>query len=149
MPRVFLCLVFLILFFPLTGCYSQPETIVKQEEKEDPYTWDFGTVKQQELLKHDFILKNESSKTLNIQEIHTSCGCTASAAKKKQLLPGEETEIEVKFDTRKYLGQVKQFIYVNTDSLDNPVIRYIIKANVESNVTKPQTPNPSRFPKTN
>jgi len=98
--------------------------------KSDPYNWDFGQVKQGEILKHDFVFKNESQKTLNIKEVTTSCGCTASAVKNKTLLPGEDTTIEVKFNSKGYVGSVQQFVYVHTDSLDKPIVKYIIKANV-------------------
>jgi hypothetical protein len=45
--------------------------------------FDFGKVKQGEVLKHTFSLKNDSTKNvLNIKNVHTSCGCTASEVKK-------------------------------------------------------------------
>ncbi len=96
----------------------------------DAYTWDFGRARQGEILKHDFLLKNDSDKVLNIKSIDTSCGCTVSKTKKSALLPQEATLIEVNFDSKGYLGPVQQVVYVNTDSLDMPVIRYIIKAEV-------------------
>ncbi|OGX19036.1 MAG: hypothetical protein A3K83_00575 [Omnitrophica WOR_2 bacterium RBG_13_44_8b] len=144
MFRTFLCLLLLAFFSPATGCYAQQNIEVKQSQEEEPSTWDFGTVKQGEILKHDFTLKNETGRTLNIKEVHTSCGCAVSAVKKMSLLAGEETQIEVKFDTKKYMGQVRQFVYVNTDDLDNQVIRYIIKANISSNLSRPQKPRPEQ-----
>jgi hypothetical protein len=95
-----------------------------------PEAWDFGQVKQGEVTEHDFILKNESDKPLMIKEVTTSCGCTVSKVDKKMLLPGEEAPIKVKFNSKGYLGPVKQHIFVATDSLDRPVIRYIITADV-------------------
>lgn len=114
------------------GCFAQQAVSVASKEQglKDPNSWDFGQVKEGEVLRHEFLLKNETAKTLNIKEIHTSCGCTASEVKKKTLLPQESTLIEVKFDSKGYSGQTQQFIYVHTDSLDNPIIRYIIKAEV-------------------
>lgn len=102
-------------------------------QAEDPYTWDFGQVKPGEVVTHDFIFKNETGKELKIKDTNTSCGCTVSAVEKKTLLPGESTKISVKFNSQGYSGAVQQFIYVNTDNLDNPVIRFIIKANVANN----------------
>lgn len=111
----------IFVFLIHTGCYAQ---------KPDPYTWDFGKIKQAEVASHSFTLKNESSKTLNIKAVNTSCGCTASEVKKKILLPLESTEVEVKFNSKGYSGAVQQFVYVNTDNIDKPVIRFIIKADV-------------------
>lgn len=123
----------LIVVLSLTqiNCYGQ-----KKEERRvqplagDSYSWDFGQVKQGEILQHTFILKNDSPKTLKIKEVHTSCGCTVSEIKKKILSPDESAELEVKFNTKDYSGSVQQYIYVHTDNLDNPILRFIIKAEV-------------------
>ena len=96
----------------------------------DPYAWDFGRVKEKEVVKHTFVLKNQSGKTLTINDVNTSCGCTASKVEKRILLLGENTKIEVRFDSKGYVGKVQQYVYVHTDSLDEPIIRFIIKAEV-------------------
>jgi len=123
MFKVFLSVLILSFSF-LSQCYAVEEKAL------DSYAWDFGRVKQGELLKHNFVLKNELKTVLNIKDVNTSCGCTVSKVKKKTLLPGEDTLIEVRFNTKGYSGRVTQYIYVHTDNLDNPVIRYIIKADV-------------------
>ena len=102
----------------------------KQALDESLYTWDFGKVQQGDIAKHNFTFKNETTATLHIKDINTSCGCTVSQVKKKTLLSGEETLIEVRFNSKGYSGGVKQFIYVHTDNLDKPLTRYIIKAEV-------------------
>jgi len=145
-----LAAVYSILFavFYLQGCYAQNQgKIGSQADITDPYVWNFGQVQAGEILKHNFILKNESKKILTIKDVNTSCGCTVSKVKKNILLPGENTLIEVRFDSRGYSGPAQQFIYVHTDSLDasaslsingegnrtidNTIIRYIIKAEVK------------------
>ena len=127
--------VIVFMFVPVLGCHAQnslaplaPLATEKKAEVDDNFSWDFGKVKEGEVLKHDFVLKNESPKTLQINEVTTSCGCTVSEVKKKTLLPGESTAVEVSFKSKGYSGPVQQYVYVNTDSLDNPVIKYIIKA---------------------
>lgn len=105
-------------------------TVCLADEAEDPNAWDFGQVKQGEVVSHTFSLKNESDKTLNITGLNTSCGCTVSQIEREVLLAGESTELEVKFNSKDYSGTVQQFAYVNTDDLDKPVIRFIIKAEV-------------------
>jgi hypothetical protein len=128
---------FLFLCFLQAGCYAQnAKNIIidnpKDEKKvSDPYSYDFGKVKEGGVLKHNFIFKNSSKNTLNIKDVTTSCGCTVSKVEKKTLLPGETTSIEVQFNTKGYSGLTQQFIYVHTDNLDNPIFRFIIKAYVE------------------
>ena len=131
MKKLFLWLV-LFLFFPLTGCFSQLQKDTPNKEPvPDNFSWNFGKVKEGQRLEHDFLLKNETDKTLNIKDINTSCGGTASNIEKKTILPQESVKIEVQFNSKGYLGPVKQFVYVNTDNLDNPVVRFIIEAQVE------------------
>ncbi|MFA4990210.1 MAG: DUF1573 domain-containing protein [Candidatus Omnitrophota bacterium] len=96
----------------------------------DSYVWDCGKIKQGEVAAHNFTLKNDSAKALKITGVTTSCGCTVSEVKKKVLLPGESTPVEIKFNSKGYSGAVQQFTYVNTDNVDKPVIRFIIKADV-------------------
>ena len=99
-----------------------------QSKASDPYQWDFGRVKQGDILEHDFVLKNESSDILEIGNIHTSCGCAVSQASKKSLLPQDSTTIKVTFKTKGYSGSVKQFVYVHTDSADLSIVKFTIKA---------------------
>lgn len=96
----------------------------------DPNEWDFGRAKRGEVLKHDFLFQNATKGVLNITGINTSCGCTASRSDKKSLKPGESTVINVSFNSRGYAGQVKQYIYVNTDNADPAVVRFTIKAEI-------------------
>lgn len=123
----------IFLSFLLTACATQPDYQASKsvpEQKADPYAWDFGKVKEGTILKHDFILKNESKAVLTIKNISTSCGCTVSEVKKKTLLLQESTLLGVRFNTKGYSSSVKQYIYVTTDSLDTSVIKFIIKAEV-------------------
>ncbi len=125
----------IFLSFPQMGCTTQTDAQMRaglqgQKKAEDPNIWDFGRVKEGELLTHNFKLKNESRETLNIKDVNTSCGCTVSKVKEKVLSPGQSTVIEVRFNSKGYSGHTQQYIYVHTDSLDNSIIRFIIKAEV-------------------
>lgn len=102
-----------------------------EKEKVDPNQWDFGQIKEGAVLKHEFILKNETSDILEINNIHTSCGCTVSESAKKSLLPQGSTVITVSFNSKGYSGPVTQFVYVNTDNADMAIIKFTIKADVQ------------------
>jgi len=128
--RYALCAV--IVFLPLGGCYSQVQNeIMEQKESPDPYKFDFGRIQEGTVFKHEFVFKNESNSVLKIKDVSASCGCTTPKVEKKILNPQESTLIEVQFNSKGYSGPVKQYVYVNTDSLDNPIIRYIIEAYVK------------------
>lgn len=123
--------IFLLLLLPVFAGYPQVKENLSDDAQADILrSWDFGKAAAGSILQHDFVLKNESGRTLKITGINTSCGCTVSKVKKEVLAPGETTEIEVKFNTRGYSGAVRQFIFVNTDSPENPIIRFTIKTEI-------------------
>ncbi len=148
-------LIFLFASLLSTGCYAQNEQagnftpvetkgqekenkisvtgVIAPESKEavDPYTWDFGFIPKDTIVKHEFEIKNNLNRVLNIKDVSTSCGCTASAAKKKVLEPGESTQITVEFNSKGYSGNASQFVYVSTDDPDNLILKYTIKAFVQ------------------
>ena len=116
-------ILFLLGFFIFQFAYAEEEIV-------DPNEWDFGIVKQGMVVKHDFIFKNETNDILEINNIHTSCGCTASQAAKKSLMPQESTTITVNFNSKGYAGATSQFAYVHTDNADLRIIKFTIKADV-------------------
>ncbi|MDD4894217.1 MAG: DUF1573 domain-containing protein [Candidatus Omnitrophica bacterium] len=135
MIRIVLLLVFL--FSSLQLCYSTGGVEAAGQVKEssryempESYTWDFGQVKEGEIPEHSFALENKSDKTLTIKDVNSSCGCTVSKVEKKILIPGEATVINVKFKSKGYSGIVKQYVYVHTDSIDKPILKFTIKADV-------------------
>jgi hypothetical protein len=103
-----------------------------EKGKIDLNHWDFGKVKPEAVLKHDFILKNQTKDILKINNIHSSCGCTVSTSDKQSLLPQESTVIKVIFNSHGYSGPVTQFVYVNTDNPDLAIIKFTVKAEVVS-----------------
>jgi len=92
--------------------------------------WDFGKIKQGQRAEHVFTFRNDSKSELNISGTNATCGCTASNIDKQKLLPGESANLRVAFNSHGYEGEVRQFVYVNTDSPDKGVVKFTIKANV-------------------
>jgi len=127
---MFKAIIILFILFSAPLSFAQEEKPAQAQQAADPNLWDFGKVKEGEVLEHKFIFKNNSSKIINIKSVNTSCGCTASKAKKNNLAPQGSAEIEVKFKTKGYSGLTKQYIYVNTDNADEPVARFIIQAEI-------------------
>ena len=126
-----IAILFLLVFLSASGCVFAAEQAQEVEEEQGPYFWDFGQVSQGEVLEHTFVLENDSSTTLQIKHIHTSCGCTTSEVKNKEIPPGESTEIQVKFKTKGYSGIRKQHVYIHTDQQDNHLIKLTLKADIQ------------------
>jgi len=129
------CLVLMLalFFLPQNGCSAAG---VKKSASENvlanstQMSWDFGQIRPGEIVKHEFVLKNDTDRVMNVKDLTTSCGCTVSSIKKKILKPQEEVVLDVQFDSTGYAGEVQQHVYVSTDSLKDPVFRFTIKANV-------------------
>ncbi len=130
LAKMIFIIIGLFLSLNLLNCFAQENNSANQQTLDEKYLWDFGRVKEGSALKHDFILQNDSPKVLNIKGVNTSCGCTGSQVDKYELNPGESARVKVHFKTKGYSGAVQQFVYVNTDNPDNPILRFTIKAEV-------------------
>jgi hypothetical protein len=119
-----------ILLILLSSLFFYSTTMAQLEEN-GSNTWDFGRIRAVDgIVKHTFLLENDSNENLNINGTHASCGCAVSEIDREVVLPKETASLEVKFDPKGYFGQVTQFVYVNTDSKARPVYKFIIKADI-------------------
>jgi hypothetical protein len=108
-------LVLLCLLISVSYCQLLGPKIVFQEKE-----YDFGTVVQGERAKHNFVITNDGDDTLKISNVHASCGCTAALPDKKELLPGESTNIKVEFNSTGRSGSQVKYITVKSNDKDNP-----------------------------
>ena len=90
---------------------------------------DFGSITSGEVVSFSFRFKNDGTAPLIIKDIIPDCGCTTARAAKSVLAPGEQSTIEVEFNSRGWHGsQYKQFtLRTNSPIRDKSVT---IKANV-------------------
>jgi len=109
-----LIFIFCTLFF-VHQAFSQGQQYLKFESIQH----DFGVVKEEsEKMTHVFAFKNISIDTVVINDVSTSCGCTAGEWKKTPLMPGEEGKILVTYTTAHRPGRFAQYVVVhlNKDS---------------------------------
>lgn len=124
--RIFKILLLVFILSVANGYASKESDSLK-----DPFSWDFGRAREGRKLKHVFILKNDSEDTLTIKRLNTSCGCAAvNILSTNKILPGRIARIKVTFNTKGHRGRVEQYVYVYTDSPENPVIKFTISAEV-------------------
>ncbi len=79
-------------------------------------TFDFGKIKEGDVVKHSFKFKNTGTKDLFLLYHKTTCGCTVPSFSKDPFKPGSTGEITVVFDSKgKKLSQNKKVkIFANT-----------------------------------
>ncbi len=99
--------------FLLAACATAAGKEARAKFKEE--TWDFGKVKQGEVLSHEFVFTNEGDGPLVIERVATSCGCTAALASEDRIAPGKEGRIKASFDSRGYAGSVVKYVYVESN----------------------------------
>jgi hypothetical protein len=130
----------LVLSLVVLGCKRGPSTsgsASAQAEVSGPKIdfdnalHDFGVATEGDKLTHAFTVKNSGTAPLVIDQVRTSCGCTAAALKTKEIPPGGTGQIEVTFDTNGRTGQNHKTITVTSNDKSKPSATLDIKATVE------------------
>ena len=87
------------------------------------------------LLKGDngvriFKFTNIGSEPLIINKVYSSCGCTIPKKPSSPIGPGQDDEIQVKYDTNR-VGPIRKTITVLSNAINSPTISLKILGNVE------------------
>ncbi|HEX4210574.1 MAG TPA: DUF1573 domain-containing protein, partial [Candidatus Binataceae bacterium] len=96
--------------------------------------YNFGSVTNGVPVTHTFKIRNAGRGTLIIGGINTSCGCTAAKPTKSTLAPGEESDVQVTFDTRFDKGPATRTITVLNNDPKDPQAQLTIKGDVKVQV---------------
>ncbi len=82
-------------------------------------TFDFGTVKPTDVVRHDFIVTSTGTETLVISDVQPACGCTVAGTWDREIAPGKTGKIPVQFDPTNFEGKVTKSITVITNDPTN------------------------------
>lgn len=83
----------------------------------DKTSHNFGTFKEEVVQKTVFTFKNTGNQPLVINQVLTSCGCTASNYTKEPVAPGKTGTIEVTYNGKnKMAGHMTKLITVNSNA---------------------------------
>ncbi len=100
----------------------------------EPLSFDFGDMKQQQTKIGIVTVTNNGAGLLRIQDVHADCGCTVPTLAKNTLAPGESTQIEITFNSKKFNGTVIKAVNITSNDPNNSVVDIIIKANVHTSL---------------
>ncbi len=81
---------------------------------EDKY--DFGTIKQGDIVDHVFKFKNVGTKPLVISNIGVSCGCTTPDWTKEPVAPGKTGTLSAKFNSAGKMGMQTKVLTIESNS---------------------------------
>lgn len=100
-------------------------------------TIDAGSVKQGDTIKVSFDLINTGKHELKILSSSTSCACTISKPEKDVLKSGEQTKINVAFNTAGKSGKNTKQIYLFTNDPYNPEPILKLKSDIQVTAGSP------------
>ena len=103
---------------------NAPHILIDAEE------YNFGECIENDVINHDFTLKNIGKSPLVIHKVKTSCGCTTSKLEKDTIAPGESTKIKARFSTYGKRGGQSKEIYIITNDPDQPKVTLRIMGKV-------------------
>lgn len=89
---------------------------------------DFGTITEGEVVTTVFVFTNTGDGPLIISDIITPCGCTVPEWPKEPILPGEQKEIKVEFNSKGKSGIQRKMLRVISNASGENVLQ--IKLNV-------------------
>ena len=84
---------------------------------------DFGNVKEGEIAKTIFTFTNTGENDLYIVDAVGSCGCTVPKKPEKPIMPGEDGEIKVSYDTKRVGGFSKSITIMSNAKNPRKIIR--------------------------
>lgn len=119
-------------FFLLTALILAAAPATAQVISVNPTSFDFGDMKQQQTKSGIVTVTNEGAAELRIQDVKADCGCTVPTLTNNVLAPGESTEIEIQFNSKKFNGTVIKAVNITSNDPVNTVVDIIIKANVHA-----------------
>ncbi|MCX6923821.1 MAG: DUF1573 domain-containing protein [Verrucomicrobia bacterium] len=93
-------------------------------------TYDFGKVKQGEIVKHDYIFTNTGVATLEILQVKPGCGCTTAGEWDKKVEPGQTGRIPLQFNSSGFGGTVGKSAAVICSDPAQPQITLILSGTV-------------------
>jgi hypothetical protein len=81
----------------------------------EPTSFDFGQALQNKTLTKEFAIRNLGDADLVIEEVKTSCGCTAALLSSKVIKPGGQTPLRVALETRSSQGRVERRVVIRSN----------------------------------
>ena len=98
----------------------------------EPETFDFGKALPAKTLRKEFTLSNFGDAALVIENVSTTCGCTAALASDTKLAPGSSTVLRVTLETRSYSGKLERQVLVRSNDAKSPLLTVKVSATVEA-----------------
>jgi hypothetical protein len=87
--------------------------------------FNFGTIKQNDIVNHEFVFTNTGKEPLVITESHGSCGCTVPQWPKEPIKKGEKAVIKVTFNSAGKMGMQDKTVTITSNAKTNPKVLHL------------------------
>ena len=87
----------------------------------DSTEFDFKSIKEGDVVSHQFNFKNTGTSNMVITDVRASCGCTSPSWPKEVIKPGESNSILVKYNSKDRVGNFNKGVTVYSNSYPNSV----------------------------
>ncbi|MCB0640289.1 MAG: DUF1573 domain-containing protein [Phaeodactylibacter sp.] len=91
---------------------------------------DFGSIREGQVVEHQFEFTNVGTVPLLISNVRSSCGCTAPEWPKEPIAPGKKGKIQVRFNSSGKAEQQQKPVIITANTFP-PETKLSIKAYVE------------------
>ncbi len=115
---------------PLAAQATAADEVFARIEFEETI-FDFGTMYQHEEVTHLFKFRNVGAAPLKIGKVKSTCGCTAAMPEKRELAPGEETNLKVTFRSGTFRDRVAKHVHVDSNDPVQPRVTLTIQGKVK------------------
>jgi hypothetical protein len=115
--------------------YDVEESVVEDVESYYPIIsfyeteYNFGSIKEGDIVEHNFHFTNTGSSPLIISDAKASCGCTVPSFSTEEIASGGTGSISVKFDSSNKTGSQNKTVTITTNT-ENGIERLYIKGYV-------------------
>jgi len=107
--------------------------------KFDEVEYNYGTIKQGDVVEHKFTFTSTGKEPLVISQAQGSCGCTVPEWPKEAIKKGEKGVIKVTFNSAGKMGPQDKTVTLMSNASDSPMVLHI-KGTVEAPAPKPAAP---------
>ena len=98
----------------------------------EPESFDFGRVLQDKTLRKAFTIRNFGDADLAIEDVSSSCDCTAAQPEANLVAPGGSTSLRIELRTRRSSGRLERQVVVRSNDANTPLLSITLSATVEA-----------------
>ena len=120
----------LLWFSAITISLSSSSIQAAPKLKIDSTHFDFGYTPEGLPVIHRYWAYSVGTDTLKISRVRSSCGCTSVPLTKKNIAPGDSVSLELKFDTKRFKGQIAKTAAVESNDSTQPDLQLHFTARV-------------------